>query len=503
MSSRWIAHHAEVLDALAGMENDSFDGSLNDVPYALGTKQPKVDDLIAYLRGAELDTGGDFMGAGWSAPSVRVWRELYRVLKPGAHVLSFAGSRTGDLISLGMRAAGFEVRDTLLWLYMSAMPKSLDVSKAIDKSQGAARQLTPSAPMRAKINAGEISPNRRCMVCGLARQSAKSCRCPRDSGPATEDAEHWDGFGSGIKPCYEPVILARKPFKGRLIDNVRKWGCGALAIDLCRIEYESDGDKAAAAAAQRACQDQNAGRTTYGNFNNGPGSLPGFFAKQDLGRWPPNVIVDEGVAAMLDAQSGDRPGMSGGGVHRADYGGGMFGSIDSTATARNDSGGISRFLYVAKASREERERGCDHLPRRTASATVKRKAGSVGIENGRAGAGRTEGARNFGPCVKPVDLTRWLASLIQPPPHKDGSPRRLINLYSGTGSEMIGGILSGWEEVVGVEREPRPGSKDDFMSILRARVHLAATNPRAFDPDVKRGPKADERQTDLFGRTGT
>ncbi len=581
-------HHAEVLDALAGMEDNSFSGCLTDVPYGLGTKQPTAKELIAYLSGAELDTGGDFMGAGWSVPSVRVWRELLRVLRPGAHVLSFAGSRTGDLVSLGMRAAGFEVRDTLQWLYAEAMPKSLDLAKALDKDRNdvndvrhvcrflraamkvagktakeiaavfgvhsrmvdhwAARDtdsqptlptpdqwavlrvlLSLSDEMDAEVarlndRKGELGEAwKGAEVVGTrigvdTRTSRLGFAGPTFGGtsgshsfelkaPASEESRHWDGYGSGLKPCYEPVILARKPLDGRLIDNIRKWGCGSLSIDACRVEYVDEDDKAAAAAAaQRACLDQNENRSVYGRFEDGPGSLPGFLAKQDLGRWPPNVLIDETAAAILDAQSGNRPGMSGGGKHRADYGGGMFGVIDSTGTARGDDGGASRFFFCAKVSKEERDRGCGHLPIRSAGETVGRDEDAAGIKSGRAGAGRTSGARNYGPCVKPIKLDQWLATLALPPPHRDGTPRRLINLYSGTGSEMCGAVLAGWDEVVGVEREPRPNVPDspDYLSILKARVHLAATNPRAFEPFANRkADRVDERQASLFGGVGT
>lgn len=390
MIGRWGVHHAEVLDALATMPDASVDGCLTDVPYGLGSKQPDVAELIAYLSGAELDTGGDFMGNGWSVPSVRVWRELYRVLKPGAHVASFAGSRTGD----------------------------------------------------------------------------------------------------------EPVILARKPLDGTVVENVTKWGVGGLAIDACRIGGES---------TRRI----NAAEMGY----HGGNLATEYQTGSDAGRWPANVCFDEEAGALLDEQSGDRPGMSGGGAHADGYGGGMFGGIDSTHTARGDSGGASRFFFCAKASRKERELGCEHLPLRTAGEATNREDDTPGLESPRAGASRTSGARNYGPCVKPIALDRWLASLILPPPRLDGTPRRLLNLYAGTGSEMIGALLAGWDVVEGVEREPRPNVPDapDYLAILNARVAHAVAHPRAFEPKVRRARKArkskpepvvvhiDPRQLSLIG----
>jgi site-specific DNA-methyltransferase (adenine-specific) len=464
------------------MPDASVDGVLSDVPYGLGPRQPTRGELVAYLQGEELDTGGDFMGKRWSVPSVRVWTEIARVLKPGGHVLAFGGARTGDLVALGIRAGGFDIRDCITWNYFSAMPKSLDVAKAIDKLAGLWR-------VRA-IGGGAVSEN-------VALSGSNYGRTDKGE-PITDEAIRWDGWGSGLKPTQEPIYLARKPFDGTLVANAQAFGTGALNIDGTRIAYASDGDKAAAAAAaQRLCLDQNANRSTYGRFENGPASLAPYLAKQDRGRWPTNAIFDEGAAEALDALAGDRPGMSGGGSHRADYGGGMFGGIDSTDTARGDDGGPSRFHYVVKPTREERELGCRHLPLRRPSEAVGREEGTVGIQSGRAGAGRSSGIRNHGPCLKPVLLTRYLATLILPPPHRDDTPRRILVPYCGTGSEMIGALLAGWDDVVGIERD------EQYLSACRARVGLAATNPRAFEPFANRtAERVDERQVGLFA-TGT
>jgi hypothetical protein len=477
----WTVHHTKVLDALAGMPDESFDAVLSDVPYGLGARQPSRAELISYLQGEELDTRGDFMGKKWFVPSVRTWEEVSRVLRPGGHVFAFGGARTGDLISLGIRAGSFDIRDCISWIYFDAMPKSLDLAKAIDKLAGLWRVRAIG------VESGNVAmggPN-------YGRT---------DKGRAiTDDAKRFEGWGTALKPSYEPVFLARKPLDCRTVDTALKHGTGVLNIDACRIQYASDEDRAAAAAAaQRACLDQNENRSVYGSFNDGPGSLAPYFEKQALGRWPSNLIVDESVAEMLDATAGNRPGMSGGGKHRADYGGGMFGAIDSVHTARNDDGGPSRFLYVVKPTREERELGCHHLPLRRPSEAVLREEGSVGINNGRAGAGRSSGVRNHGPCLKPVQLTRYLATMLLPPPRRDGSPRRILVPYCGTGSEMIGALLAGWEEVVGIEMD------DQWLPACRARVGLAQTNPRVFEPFANRkSEKVPETQTSLFGGTGT
>lgn len=493
MSTRWIAHHAEVLEAVAGFEEASFDAILSDVPYGFGNRQPTLDELLAYLQGTELDTGGDFMGKDWRVPSVKTWRELFRVLKPGGWALVYAGPRTVDLISIGMRAAGFEVRDviTFAWMFGTGFPKSQNASKAIDSAAGAEREVVGS-----KLGLPGVARNggNQGHRPGYGETGGvPSTRHLDITAPATELAALWEGFGTALKPAFEPIILARKPLDGTLAENVALHGTGALDIDSSRIStdwserpesWKRSGHSAKPGAEKIAAPP-----------GNGIECHPG-------GRWPANVVFDEGAAGVLDSASSISRSNPGG--HRYGIGYKADVSCDPTRTVSYpDVGGASRFFYVAKASREERDLGCESLPLRTSADTVEREEGSAGLNSPRAGAGRTSGARNYHPTVKPVDLNRWLAGLLLPPP-REGAQRRILVPYAGSGSEMIGALLAGWDLVEGVEREPRPNveNADDFISILRARVHLAATNPRAFEPDAVRKPeKVDERQGSLFGRT--
>jgi hypothetical protein len=563
---RWSIVEADVVDALRIEPDASFDALLSDVPYGLGNREPTLDELVAYLRGeSSLNTGGDFMGKKWSVPSVAFWREAMRVLKPGAPLLVFAGTRTQDLISMGMRAAGFEIRDCLDWVYASGFPKSLDVSKAIDAANGDERVVIGPDPSAARRNKATSK------FSGAYGTIDDAPSCP-ETAPASDGSRRWSGYGTALKPAREPVILARKPLEGTVVENVLTYGTGALNIDGCRIGYASQEDQAAAAAAaQRLVQDQNAGRTAYGRFDNGAASLPASLKKQDLGRWPANLafshtnkcrVVGETVGVrpilgaapespvksvgftrgskaqvkraevaevaevyecvdgcpvkLLDEQSGNRPGMSGGGVHRDGYGGGMFGGIDSAHTARGDSGGASRFFatfqatkdelsaasfrFVSKASRGERELGCEHLPARKGHEVVDRDEGSAGL-GPRAGAGRTaDEVRNYGPCVKPIELTRWLATLVLPPPRRNGQPRRLLVPYCGTGSEMIGALRAGWEEVVGIQRVADDEERG-YVAIAKARLTRWDEVPASMDEGevVAASEKPDVRQTSLFG----
>lgn len=425
----------DVVEVLKGYQDNSFDAVLCDTPYGLGTREPTGEELVAYLQGEELDTGGDFMGKKWSVPSVGVWREMLRVLKPGAPVLAFGGTRTFDLMSLGIRAAGFEIRDVLSWLYGQGFPKSLNISKAIDAKAGATRKVVGHAHRKAT---------------GRLAQGEGGYAFAEDYSPtaaSTDLAREWDGYGTALKPAWEPCILARKPLDGTVAANVAKWGVGGLAIDGCRI----DGVK-----PLRETTDG-----VEGLFGMGSRRAVG---ESSQGRWPANVLLDEEAAAVLDAQSGNRPGMSGGGKHKAGAAKGMFGAIDGNDShIRGDNGGASRFFYVAKASQKERNFGCDDLPLRSASEMTDSEEGQARLNSPRTGAGRTGGARNHHPTVKPIALMTYLARLIMPP-----KPGAILVPFSGSGSEMLGALEAGWPAVLGIERE------SEYVEIARARLKARA-----------------------------
>lgn len=425
----YTVHEADVLEALRAMPDNSFHGCLTDPPYGLS-----------------------FMGHQWDhgVPSAEVWREVLRVLKPGAHLLAFGGTRTFHRLTCAIEDAGFEVRDCMMWLYGSGFPKSHDVSKAIDKANGDWRGKA-GAPTSANDAMG--GPN--------------YARTPKGE-PIAAAAVQFSGHGSALKPAWEPVIVGRKPLTGTLAANCQEYGCGALAIDACRIGYASNDDKAAAAAAaaaQRACQDQNRSLRTRSNFAEGagPSTIAPFLEKQELGRWPANVILDEEAGAALDAQSGNRKGMSGGGKHKPGAKGGMFGAIDCEHTARGDSGGASRFFYCPKPSRAERDAGLEEF-----DLTRSQKLNSGGIAARREAAGLGLG-RNTHPTVKPLALTTYLARLILPP--VEGA--RLLVPFCGSGSEMLGGTRAGWAHVEGID------SWDVAVKIARARLahHEAQSEP--------------------------
>lgn len=394
-------HHGDALEILRTLPSDSYHGTLTDPPYGIS-----------------------FMNAKWDhgVPSAEVWTEVLRCLKPGAHLLAFGGTRTFHRLACAIEDAGFEIRDCMQWVYATGFPKSHDVSKAIDREAGAEREIVgpPTPGGKGKFNVyGSIT-----------------------RPPATAPATAWHGYGTALKPAWEPIIVARKPLDGTVAQNALKHGCGGLAIDACRVEGPKPETTRGAGGAH--------GR--YGSIG-GQGRI----FDDGLGRWPANIIFDEAAGAMLDQQSGNRPGMSGGGSHRADYEGGMFGAIDCEHTARGDDGGASRFFYCPKPSSAERDAGLEEACSR-AEAT-RRKEGSPGSKCAAAGAGG-ENRRNVHPTVKPVALARYLARLILPPI----PDARMLTPFSGSGSEIIGAAQAGWHHVDGID------SWDVAVRISRARV---------------------------------
>lgn len=397
----------DCIEQMRTLEADSVDAIVTDPPYGLE------------FMGKEWDGFGTPLGfQTWTEQ----WaREALRVLKPGGHLLAFGGTRMYHRLAAGIEDAGFEIRDTLMWLYGSGFPKSLDVSKAIDKAAGAEREEWETLPMQAKGQVGEISKNRRCAVCLKALASGNPCQCDRASAPSTEAAKKWQGWGTALKPAVEPIVLARKPLIGTVADNVLTHGTGALNIDASRIGI-APGDEPSAGK-------RTATFGTQSTVSGGDGS-GGWTAAS--GRWPANILLDEAAAALLDEQSGVSKSVAtnlGAGLVEGIGAKGLSTNAKGFASVRghSDSGGASRFFYVAKASRSERNKGLE---------------------------------RNIHPTVKPVQLMRYLIRLVTP---KGGT---VLDPFLGSGTTAVAAIEEGvaW---IGCEREA------EYLDIIRARVAAA------------------------------
>ncbi len=353
----------DVLDVLRGLPSNHFSGCLTDPPYGLSSsdsRSPQRKSGVAQNR-----TG--FMGLEWDGvvPGPIVWRELLRTMRPGAHLLAFGGSRTHHRLMCAIEDSGFDLRDTIAWITSQGFPKSYNLG---------------------------------------------------------------DGYGTALKPALEMIVLARKPLNGTVADNIERWNCGGLAIDACRVPHDEQlkpfaspndirnegynrkpglNGREGEASAERRYTDK--GGTNFA-------AKPGVRGGDPAGRWPANVILDEESAQLLDAQtgtltSGANPTRRKSDKFRNTYSG-FEGQRECIPARGADSGGASRFYYVAKVSPSER-------------------------------------AGNNHPTLKPVKLTEYLARLILPKPCDE--PRRIIIPYSGSGSEALGAAIAGWEEGLGIE----------------------------------------------------
>ncbi len=269
--------------------------------------------------------------------------ECLRVLKPGGHALIFGGTRTFHRLTSAVEDAGFEIRDCISYLYGAGFPKNLDVSKQIDKMAGAQREVVGQHPQPAANKPGGAS---------LMMSKVGMPETAEITAPATEAAKKWKGWGTALRPSWEPIVVARKPLKGKNVaSNVLEYSTGALNIDACRIEARDS------QLAEKYASVQNAGpreNTVYGTDNRDRAGA----APNDGGRWPPNVLLDESQAEALDEQSGDRPGMSTARLKRSNVPMGIYNSdrenkpgIHKEPGVRegyDDTGGASRFFPVFK-----------------------------------------------------------------------------------------------------------------------------------------------------------
>ena len=399
-------HLGDCRTVLATLDDASIDAIVCDPPYELG-----------------------FMGKAWDntgiAYDVTVWQQCLRVLKPGGHLIAFGGSRTYHRLAVAIEDAGFEIRDQIQWIYASGFPKSLDVSKALDKVTG--KQGTGF------VIAGHDGRNAD-MKQDLSFRSDYGYKY----APATDLAKQWQGWGSNLKPAHEPAVLARKPLCGTVADNVTTWGVGALNIDGTRVEAFDGYEKAWDTPVRTNISNGSA------TFDTGKSSISGTHLvdisanKPTAGRWPANVIFDEEAAQILDEQSGHSVS-SATPRHNGEYKSFSKGKETAHTThGHSDSGGASRFFYIAKASKAEREAGLD--------APIGERA-------------------NFHPTVKPLALMRYLVRLVTP---KGG---KVLDPFMGSGSTGCAAVLEGFD-FVGIDITP------EYVAIAQKRIaHYAVETP--------------------------
>jgi site-specific DNA-methyltransferase (adenine-specific) len=406
--------HGDCLDLLCQLQPESIDACVTDPPYELG-----------------------FMGKGWDstgiANSVDMWRAVYAALKPGGYLLAFSGTRTYHRMACAIEDAGFEIRDQIGWMYGTGFPKSHDVSKGIDKALGAERG-------KIRVDASEV---RNPKATGAGRDGMEGATRPwieaalergyheKDSDePATPEASQWAGWGTALKPAWEPIVVARKPLIGTVAANVLAHGCGAMNIDASRIGTDEDLNGGTYAKET----------TTNGASGSMAGPLQNAIGReyaQPSGRWPANVIhdgsdeVEAAFAAFGERKSGALTAAhqaKGGFAHPAAYHAGS--ARGGTNEFAANSGTASRFFYAAKANKADRA-GSKH------------------------------------PTVKPLALMRYLCKLVTPP------GGRILDPFAGSGTTLQAADECGFS-AVGIERE------SEYVADIRRRIEALTPAPFAL-----------------------
>jgi DNA modification methylase len=479
--------HGDCLDVMAGMEDNSIDSIVCDPPAGISFMGKKWDG----------DKGGRNAWIAWMAS---IAAECLRVLKPGGHAFVWALPRTSHWTATAWEDAGFEVRDRVAHVFGSGFPKSLDVSKAIDKAAGAEREVVgvredfaARAPKNnfdqfSATNPSENGINTRSFAQKMGQLTA----------PATPAAQQWDGWGTALKPAMEDWWLFRKPLAERTVAaNVLKFGTGAINVDGCRVGHnEPLGPSAHGMAGKQAGI---MGKTVLRHRDN-TGPAP-------QGRWPANLILsypedeydDEGN--LLPNPGKDEvlegfPVTTSGALNAGHkQGAGSFGKIGGETILRDyggDTGSAARFYYVAKSSKRDRDEGCEGLPLRGKNEVYGNGLNTAtkldpALHTVESVANRPQ-RNNHHPTVKPTALMQYLCRLITPPGGK------ILDPFCGSGSTGKGAVLEGFR-FIGIEQDA------EYIEIARRRIEWAfqQAHPTTGEFVTKAGRAEDTDGLPMFG----
>lgn len=414
-------------EVMATLPEASIDSIITDPPYDLvmasrnGSQRNPGSGPFGRHREGTKPTGG-FMGKDWDATGVafdpETWLAALRVAKPGAFLLAFGGTRTWHRMAVAIEDAGWEIRDTMGWFYGSGFPKSLDISKAIDKAAGAKREVVGVRPghedFAHRTDAHSAGARREGWDRPWKADPEKVAAHHMQTAPATDAARQWSGWGTALKPAWEPIIVAMKPLDGTFAANAEKHGVAGLHIDGARI------------ASEKITTSRN---TALGRMNDDAWKpTEGMeFESHAAGRFPANLILDEEAGRMLDEQAGPqqsggtpvrRPGVA---AKTKNTFGDFAGQENPNGIGRSE-GNVSRFFYTAKASRAER------------------------------------GEYNNHPTVKPLDLMTYLCKLTRTP-----TGGKVLDPFAGSGTTALACLIA-HREFIGIEQS------QEFIEIAGRRV---------------------------------
>jgi len=451
-------YQGDCLEVIPTLEDNSIDAIVTDPPYELG-----------------------FMGKKWDASgiayNVDLWKECLRVLKPGGHLLTFSGTRTYHRMAVAIEDAGFEVRDMLEWIYASGFPKSLNVGKAVDKLQGNEREVV------GKSRAGSKERNGHKGDMAIMPFETETIDLPITKGNSP-----YEGFGTALKPAHEPICMARKPLECKtIVDNVIKWGTGAIDIDGTRIPINENDDVIAKNPHTASKGTDEYDQNCYGKYN--PTEPTNYKdVAENSGRFPANIIVSDD--ALNDGEM--TKGWTGQNHSNFNpYGGN---ALNKSATTREgyhagfgDTGSKSRYfdidvwaekyglLQFPKASKRERNEGLDELE---AKQMYKQDGSGQSLEIFGSTDGGREARKNFHPTVKPVHLMAWLVRLVS----KEGDT--VLDPFAGSGTTGVACKKLN-RNFIGIELT------EDYLPIIQARtsaetIKAETSIEKKIDPPIEK-----------------
>lgn len=406
--------NGDCLEVMKSMPSNSVDTLITDPPYGL-----------------------KFMGKKWDydVPSIEIWKECLRVLKHGGTALIFAGSRTQHRMACNIEDAGFILKDCIMWLYGSGFPKATDISKQLDKRAG----------KKGKIIG--VNPNHRNKenYRGTLKEMNQHTGDGSLTEPTDENAKLWNGWNShGLKSAYEPILVCMKQNEGSYADNALKYGVSGLNIDGGRIGTGEKDDRHAGKRTKTFAKKEEA-------ISGGEGSLD--YVPNTKGRFPANIILDEESAKLLDEQSGERNAGAYPKLTKKFTGKSNItfrGKEERNERINLDKGGASRFFYTAKASKGERDIGCEELEKKKGGSYEFRQDGSLD--------GKIPIRQNTHPTVKPLKLMEYLCLLTKTP-----TGGIVLDCFAGSGSTGIACKKTGRDYIL-IEKEK------EYCEIAEARL---------------------------------
>lgn len=412
--------HGDNIEVMKTIEENSIDSCISDFPYAIEFMGKNWDSAKHWNTGK--GKHGTFEGTGYSGKKRPAFyqntnkdklifydwcferaKELYRIMKPGGYVCIFGHPKTNHRMKCAFEDVGFKIVEEIDWVYLTGMPKNQDISKMFDKKAEAERKVIGENPYASR------RPN---PMNGTTLMMNKTrWDCTKDlsiTEPATDLAKQWNGWKtSGLKPAHEPITIFQKPLEGTYIENIEKWNCGAMNIDACRVPINPEVD-----------DPRLGGKGTWSTSKAAENIYEGGYkgervSSSELGRFPPNVIIDEYIAKEFDKQTGTSKSTGGTGrasrIGRARHIYGAFNDqinedyFNPSLGGYGDVGGGSRLFtiikYCPKVSPKERK-----LP---------------------------NGERNPHVTLKPVELIKWLIKLVTP---KDGTT---IDITAGSCTHAV------------------------------------------------------------------